>query len=177
MKWAGSRRRCAAALCAIALLAASCGGDEDPQQAQPAGDGHGHGHSVGPPVENFAFTLGRPGDQSAATRTVEIEAAAGFRYSPKRFEVTSGDTITFEVTNSDVTPHELVLGNAAYQELHESQASTGGVYHDYSRYSVHLAPGETLGFTWTFDTPGRVLYACHIQGHYERGMVGEILIT
>jgi uncharacterized cupredoxin-like copper-binding protein len=91
--------------------------------------------------------------------------------------VDAGETVTFEVTNSDKIPHEFILGNAAYQELHNNQAEAGGVYHDYSAYSVHVVPGDTIGLTWTFQESGRVEFACHVEGHYDQGMIGKIVIS
>lgn len=43
--------------------------------------------------------------------------------------------------------------------------------------SLSLEPGETAETLITFDKAGELFYACHIEGHYEDGMVGTITIT
>ena len=164
--------------CVLALTGAACSDDPKPSEEPAAsGDGHNHEHDVGEAVDNFEFALGKPGDEAAATRTVEVETKPGFKFAPEGVRVEAGETVTFTVTNTDKVDHEFVLGNKPYQDLHESQVEAGGVYHNYSDYSVHVQPGDTQSFTWTFDTAGRILFACHVAGHYKAGMVGEITIS
>ena len=163
---------------ATLLIAPACSDDPAPADAPAGGgDGHDHSHDFGETTDNFAFILGVPGDAASATRTVKVDAEKEFAFSPKSLQVDAGETITFEVTNSDEVDHEFVLGNRNYQDLHESQLKAGGVYHDYSAYSVHVGPGQTASVTWTFKRSGRVLYACHVPGHYDEGMFGEIRIS
>ncbi|HSK97563.1 MAG TPA: plastocyanin/azurin family copper-binding protein [Euzebyales bacterium] len=42
---------------------------------------------------------------------------------------------------------------------------------------MSVPSGETVELTWTFDgeTEG-LLYGCHEPGHYEAGMVGDIVV-
>ena len=174
-----SRRRILLAALSAVLLLTGCSDDDDDGDvsAAPTDDGHGHAHSVGPPTENFAFTLGRPPDPGTTPEeTIEVRTMRGFRFEPGEVEVAAGETVRFVVENTDKVPHEFVLGNEPYQQVHDSQASSGGVPHDYSAYSVHVDPGQTRSFEWKFDRSGRVLFACHVPGHYERGMIGEIRI-
>ena len=42
--------------------------------------------------------------------------------------------------------------------------------------SLSLDPGETAETTVTFDEPGELLFACHVDDHYEGGMVGTISV-
>lgn len=175
-------RRVLTLFCATVLLSAACSSDEGgpddqaaPTPSSSANDG-GRSHSTGQPTENFAYTLGRP-PTSPPTRDIRIAMTKGFAYTPDRVEVAAGETVRFEVTNRDTVPHEFVLGVKEYQQVHDSQASSGGVPHDYSPYSVHVRPGETRSLDWTFDQPGEVLYACHVPGHYDRGMIGAITVS
>jgi uncharacterized cupredoxin-like copper-binding protein len=161
----------------LLFLVPACS-DEEAEPTQASSDGHDHSHDFGDAdVDDFRFVLGKPGEPAAATRTVSVEALADYRFSPRSLEVKAGETVTFEVTNRDKLEHEFVLGNEQYQELHDTQMRAGGVFHDYSSYSVHVMPGETRSVTWTFERSGRVLFACHVAGHYEEGMLGEIRIS
>jgi uncharacterized cupredoxin-like copper-binding protein len=165
-------------LSVIPLFLACGGGDEPGDSAQPSPHSHGgHSHDVGSPVQSYAFTLGKPAQLEQASRTVNIQTKSGFRFAPDRVAVTAGETVAFEVTNKDKVDHELILGNKAYQQLHESQLQAGGVFHDYSEYSVHVAPGATLSFAYQFEEAGEIQFACHLAGHYARGMVGRIQIS
>jgi uncharacterized cupredoxin-like copper-binding protein len=175
----GRRRRAGIVIVgALAILAPAC--SDDPTSAageETSSNGHDHSHDVGENTDNFRFVLGTPGDATAATKTVQVDARENFRFSPASLDVAAGETVTFEVTNRDEVEHEFVLGNRQYQDLHETQLKAGGVYHDYSQFSVHVSPGATASVTWTFEESGRVLYACHVAGHYDAGMVGEISIS
>jgi uncharacterized cupredoxin-like copper-binding protein len=173
----GLRRLVALACCSVVLFGVACSDEASPSNDSQTGDGHSHGHDFGVTGKNFNFALGKPGDAGAASRTISIRTEKGFRYTPASVEVAAGETVTFEVRNTDKIDHELVLGNKAYQELHESQVKAGGVYHDYSPYSVHVTPGDSTTFTWTFEKPGRVMFACHIEGHYDEGMFGSIAVS
>lgn len=163
--------------CCAGLTLGACADDTKQAEGGEQSDGHDHDHDLGQTGDNFEFTLGTPGGAAQATRAVEVDALEGFRFRPSSLEVKAGETITFEVTNKDEIEHELVLGNKDYQRLHESQVKAGGVYHNYSAYSVHVMPGETRSFTWTFEKTGRVQFACHVEGHFDEGMIGSIRIS
>ena len=54
----------------------------------------------------------------------------------------------------------------------------GGMHgHTDAMVSLTLDPGETAEATVTLDGPGELLYACHVSGHYDGGMVGTITVT
>jgi uncharacterized cupredoxin-like copper-binding protein len=40
-----------------------------------------------------------------------------------------------------------------------------------------IAPGQTAELEWTFTKAGRYQFACHIEGHYEAGMVVEVEVV
>ena len=42
---------------------------------------------------------------------------------------------------------------------------------------MSLAPGETKELTWRFSEAGEVLFACHVDGHYDGGMVGTVSVS
>ena len=173
----GGWRYSIAAFIGVALFLLPACSDEPAPDSAATGDGHDHSHDFGSSVDNHAFTLGVPGDPASATRTVKVDATKGFTFSPESLKVEAGETVTFEVTNRDKVEHEFVLGNSNYQDLHESQLKAGGVYHDYSSFSVHVSPDQTASVTWKFERSGRILYACHVSGHYDAGMIGEIKIS
>ena len=173
----GGWRSSVAALLGAALFVLPACSDEPAPASEPTGGGHDHSHDFGSSDNNFAFILGVPGDAAMATRTVKVDTVNGFAFTPESVKVEAGETVTFKVTNRDKVEHEFVLGNSNYQDLHESQMKAGGVYHDYSEYSVHVLPGQTASVTWRFERSGRIEYACHVAGHYDAGMIGEIRVS
>jgi uncharacterized cupredoxin-like copper-binding protein len=115
---------------------------------------------------NSAATAGRVADPADADRTVQIAALDLLKFDPDSIQVDAGETVTFEITNSGSLEHEFVIGADGGHD-HGSHASNG----------VHLAPGDTGELTWTFDSAGEVEFACHIDSHDQRGMVGVIEVT
>jgi uncharacterized cupredoxin-like copper-binding protein len=148
-------------------------------------DGMDHGEETdgGNSTEEAGFAFGRPADASDADRTVEISTGNELVFDPAEVTVARGETITFVITNDGDLMHDFVIGDEAAQEDHaeemaaseEEMAMEGGQHGGANAVSVPA--GETVELTWVFDgeTDG-LLYGCHQAGHYEAGMVGEIIV-
>lgn len=142
-------------------------GDED-----AGGDDH---------AESFAF--GEPGDPAEADRTVDVETQeeGGFRFEPDMIEVAAGETVTFRVSNAGEAVHEFVIGDEHAQEEHEAEMqamrSEGEMMMHDEPNAIALQPGETKELTWTFTSPGELIYGCHEPGHYDAGMRGTLTVA
>lgn len=161
------KRALIAALVVLGLMAA-CGSATD--------DGHGdsgHGESSDT-MEHEGSVPGAPGDASDADRKVKVIASDDFRFDPASLRVSPGEVVTFVVRNKGDIDHEFVLGDEAYQDMHEEDMAEGGHGTSDTDNAVTVGPGETAELTWRFDEEGEVLYGCHEPGHYEGGMVGTI---
>lgn len=155
-----------------------------------AAGSHGGGHHDGP-------NIGRPGDRSAATRTVTVVMHDNY-YEPSSLSVEPGETVHFVVTNEGEFVHEFNIGTAGMHQAHGPEmqmmmdhgalTATGidmaaaktmqdmmghGMHDDPN--SVLLEPGDTADLTWTFPRGGIVAlqFACNVPGHRESGMVGH----
>lgn len=171
------------------FLLGACGDDG----SAPPGAGGGATGTMAPTM------VGRPGDPADVDRTIEIAALDELAYDPASIEVEVGETIEFSVTNEGATVHEFVIGDDAFQAMHERDMSGGGMGDAMGDGMGHagmdgaasageqaprgqmpivsLDPGETGSLVWTFSDPGTVEYACHEPGHYEGGMVGTLQIV
>jgi uncharacterized cupredoxin-like copper-binding protein len=49
--------------------------------------------------------------------------------------------------------------------------------HNAAMAALTLAPGETKETTITFDDAGTIEYACHVEGHYDGGMIGTLNVV
>jgi uncharacterized cupredoxin-like copper-binding protein len=141
----------------------------------PGGAG---GHAPPSSGREYAGGIGGPVDADEATRTVEVATLDNMTFEPGRINVSAGETVTFLVTNTGQTVHEFTLGDAAMQQEHaDEMAQMGdGMAHD-GPNSITLQPGETKQLTWRFGDTGTLEYGCHIPGHYQAGMRGQITIT
>lgn len=84
-----------------------------------------------------------------------------FGYEPASLDLDAG-SYTFEITND---------GNA----IHQWALSQVGEHGDHLADTGELAAGEAT--TLTVDLPGGVYeFACHVPGHYEAGMHGELAV-
>jgi uncharacterized cupredoxin-like copper-binding protein len=103
-----------------------------------------------------------------------VVASDDLKFDPSSIQVEAGEVITFVVRNEGENEHEFVLGDEAYQDMHESDIAEGDHHMSGMDNAVTVSPGETAEITWGFDETGRVLYGCHEPGHYDGGMVGTI---
>ena len=121
---------------------------------------------------------GEPVEASEADRTIEIKTLDSMTFEPSSTNVSAGETITFMVTNAGQIVHEFTLGDAAMQQEHADMMAhmPAGMVHD-TPNSITLQPGEAKQLTWRFGDAGTVEYACHLPGHYEAGMRGQVTIS
>jgi uncharacterized cupredoxin-like copper-binding protein len=96
------------------------------------------------------------------------------RFAPDKLEFEAGSTVRFVVRNTDPIAHELIIGDAAVQAVHEIGT---GHHHGAIPGEISVPAGKERSTTYTFDEPGTLIFGCHLPGHYNFGMRGEITIT
>lgn len=128
-----------------------------------------------------AANTGGPGDAATATRTIDVSVGAN-GYTPATIDVTKGETVTFNVTNTDSTVHEFVLGGAKVQDGYEktmaamSKSPMEGMADAPNLIEVK-AGGPAKAITWTFpDAATTVIYGSHQPGDYAKGLKGTITV-
>lgn len=133
-------------------------------------DGHAHTH------DDEMSSAGRVGISTNVSRSIKIIALDTMRYDKNTFEVKSGETVRFVVTNAGKQRHEFVLGTRAEQREHaEMMAAMPDMQHN-DGASLDLAPGVTGELIWQFAKAGTVEIACHTPGHFEAGMKAKVLV-
>lgn len=125
------------------------------------------GYAVAGLEDPAAGALG-PGDV-----TVEIDIHHS-RFVPDRLTVVEGTRVRFLVVNGDPIHHELITGGPA---VHLRHANGTEAEHPSIPGEVSVGPNGSAITTFTFDEPGVYEFACHLPGHYEYGMRGEIEVV
>lgn len=149
------------------LVASACGGDE--------GTGSAGSGQAAPGIGG----LGHAATADEADRSIEVELLDSLAFDPPGIEVSAGETITFVITNTGKAHHEFVIGDEGGQVKHAEHMMGEGdmaMTHDEPN-AVSVPPGETKELTWAFTDPGTTVYGCHVPGHYDGGMKGEITVT
>ena len=142
--------------------------------------------------------IGEKGDPNQVDRVIEIEMHDNYYY-PKEINVKKGETIKFIVKNLGHLVHEY---NIATKEMHikhqpemqklvdhgilmvdkidkEKMKKMSKMDHSLSHShanSVMVEPKKTGEIVWKFSKNLTLEMACNIPGHYETGMVGQIII-
>lgn len=111
-----------------------------------------------------------PAQSGERTIVIDIEHSA---FSPQRLEFRQGETVRFIVKNGDPIDHEFIIGNEQVQELHENGTER---HHDDKDGEISIPAGEEADTTYTFEEAGRLIFGCHLPGHYDYGMRGEIRV-
>ncbi|HEY0819095.1 MAG TPA: plastocyanin/azurin family copper-binding protein [Rhizobacter sp.] len=125
-------------------------------------------------VEDTAF--GREGDPAKARRTIRVEMADTMRFTPARITVKRGETVRLVAVNKGQVLHELVLGTPDELRKHaEMMKKHPGMEHD-EAHMAHVKPGATGEIVWQFTQPGEFQFACLLPGHFEAGMVGQVIV-
>lgn len=121
-----------------------------------------------------AYSTAGSGDRVV---TVTIEHST---FSTGTIEVKPGETVTFEIHNNDPIDHEFLVGDKKMQRVHE--LGTEG-HHGGRPTEVSIPAGESRTTTIEFTETGELsladplIYGCHLPGHYDYGMKGEIQVS
>lgn len=105
-------------------------------------------------------------------RTVVLDVHHS-RFSLTELDVAAGERVRFVLRNADPIPHELIVGDLAVQDVHERGTES---HHGDRPGEVSVAPGATAETTYTFRSPGRLFFGCHLPGHWAYGMQGVITV-
>jgi uncharacterized cupredoxin-like copper-binding protein len=168
------RRMLVALLLMLGVALAGCGGngsDAGGEHADHGGTGADEGNGS---VDAEGRVPGEAAAASEADAEILVVASDELTFDPATIEVEAREVVTFIVRNEGKTDHEFVLGDEAYQEMHDKDMTEGGHHMAGMENAVTVGPGETAKLTWRFSERGEVLYGCHEPGHYDGGMVGTV---
>ena len=111
-----------------------------------------------------------PAQSGERTVVIDIEHSA---FSPERLEFQSGETVRFVLKNGDPIDHEFIIGDEEVQDVHEKGTER---HHGTKDGEVSIPSGEEAVTSYTFTEPGTLIFGCHLPGHYDFGMRGEITV-
>ena len=141
--------------------------------------------------------VGEKGDPNNIDRTINIKMYDNY-YEPNSIKVKKGETIKFIVQNLGEMVHEY---NIATKEMHikhqpemqrlvdngillidrvdmikmkEMSKTDHSLSHSHSN-SVMVEPNKTGEVIWKFSKNITLEMACNVPGHYQTGMVGNII--
>lgn len=171
-----------APLAGLLVVLAACSSGIEPSPSQPdstSTDTPSTGMPMASAESGVAFAWGEPAEASDADRVIEVIMTDGLRFEPDAVDVNVGETVTFKLTNSGQMPHDFTLGDQQTQDEHEAQMAGGGMSGTGQNESnaLTLRTGEEGELTWRFTAPATILFGCHVPGHYDAGMVGDLTIA
>lgn len=116
------------------------------------------------------FIACAPAQSGERTVVIDIEHSS---FSPDRLEFQSGETVRFVLKNGDPIDHEFIIGDEEVQEIHEKGTES---HHGSKDGEVSIPSGTEASTSYTFTEPGTLIIGCHLAGHYDFGMRGEITV-
>jgi uncharacterized cupredoxin-like copper-binding protein len=105
------------------------------------------------------------------TVVIDVEHS---RFGPSDLRVVEGTEVTFVVVNNDPINHELIVGPP---EVHDAHRLGTHPEHDTIPGEVTVPALSRAVTTYRFDEPGLVELACHLPGHHDHGMHGEVEVV
>src|SRR5262249_2807284 len=96
--------------------------------------------------------------------------------SPHALRCARGEQIRFVLQNDGEEDHEFILATVAENRKHaEVMKKNPDMEHD-DPNAKRLLPHGHGEIVWKFTKRGTFEFACLIPGHYEKGMVGQIIV-
>lgn len=111
-----------------------------------------------------------------------------YLFEPLPLALFPGETIRLTVVNAGLEPHELVLGDAAAQSAWATAdgratppapfatAPPASVSAPVTGVRLLVGSGQQATEDWTVPPTRALLLQCHLPGHLERGMAGEVIV-
>jgi uncharacterized cupredoxin-like copper-binding protein len=111
-----------------------------------------------------------------ADREIFVMMRDDFSYDPAEIEVTTGENISFQVSNKGALRHEFLIGTPKQHADHAKQMAEGNEHgaHESALKGVTVESGKEATFTFIIPKKGDLLFGCHEVGHYEQGMKGNM---
>lgn len=109
-----------------------------------------------------------------------------YLFDPTPLVLVAGETIRLTVFDAGLQPHELVLGDgevqSAWAAAHAAATPpapfatppAASVPPDTGGLRVWVGSGNQVTVDWTVPEQGELLLMCHLPGHVEQGMVGQV---
>ncbi len=128
-----------------------------------------------------------PAVDPAMGRVIEI-GMTEFKFSPATISLKPGERVTFKLRNSGLLEHEFMAGLEATPgkgyALDWIAKAVDGVAPPHTHAGeVHLGEGVRVSADWmltlTVLVPqenGEYEFGCFVQGHYEAGMKGRLIV-
>ena len=142
--------------------------------------------------------IGEKGKTSEIDRTIYIRMFDNY-FLPDQIKIKKGETIKFVIENFGELVHEFNIGTKKmhinhetemmklieneillgdkidYKKMKELAKTDHSMSHSHSN-SVLLEPGKTGEIIWKFNVDTKIEAACNIPGHYESGMIFNLII-
>ena len=126
-------------------------------------------------VVGYRFAGADHGDVAIGPGEVTVQIDIEYsRFVPERLTIAEGTRVRFLLVNGDPIHHEFITGGP---EVHLRHARGTEAQHPSIPGEVSVDPNGRAITTFTFDQSGRFEFACHLPGHYEYGMRGEIEVV
>ena len=111
-----------------------------------------------------------------------------YRFDPTPLYLVPGEVVRLYVVNGGLVEHELVLGDPAFAAAWEgadaaatppapfATAPPASVDPSLVGLRIVLASGASVVVDYTVPGSGPLELICHLPGHAERGMVGDVVL-
>jgi uncharacterized cupredoxin-like copper-binding protein len=106
-----------------------------------------------------------------ASPTVVRITLSEWQVRMSRTSIPANKPVTFIISNAGAVEHEMVLEPSGSDDKPYDLSGVSGTDFESEVESIH--PGSTISVTWRLPGKGRYQLACHVPGHFERGMVSK----
>ena len=104
---------------------------------------------------------------ASAKAPAELKATeSDFKIGLSTDSLPAGTPIKITITNNGPSVHEFIVERAG--DVDKALEVNGEAYE-----AQDIAPGETRTVEWTVSQAGKYQFACHVPGHFEKGMKAE----
>ena len=141
--------------------------------------------------------IGEKGDPAEVSKVIEVKMYDNY-YEPNTFKIKKNQTVKFIVYNYGEMVHEFNIATKAMHLKHQPEMmkmveneilladridkkkmkeiakKDHAMAHKHSN-SLLLEPKETGEIIWKFSTSAKLEIACNVPGHYETGMIAQII--